>query len=85
MEGMGGELGWDSRIEEAILRGALAGACRTWARREPAAARGLTRKANHESTLAGALLGEWLDQGRETGEGALPCHQQGRADPAGPL
>lgn len=51
-------------FQDLIRSAALAGSCSIWARREPAAARGLARYAERQRSLAGPLIDKiWLDAG----------------------
>lgn len=48
-------------IERAILLGATAGACRLWAREDPAIAPGMTKAAESYSEQSAEILTKWAD------------------------
>lgn len=61
-------------IGQMIAHGCTAGACRVWARKEPTAARGLTKAADFHSRRAAALADE-LTKARDA-VAAAPVRRQ---------
>ena len=67
-------------FQECIRHAVVSGACRDWARREPEAARGLLRAADHHHEIAVSLVGMNLVDAQAFGADLRVLRRLGEGD-----